>query len=183
MGFLKHLQSKPSNVKAQYSFAFASLITLVIGIIWVTTVPARFASVDTEAVLEEDETSRFGSFLKDSAAQLGNVVGWKKEQVPESAQLEEIMGEVVANQQAVEEQVAVPEEVTDSALSSLNIDESASSTQSGTTTLKALRAFGAPKDAVSTTSAADTLATTSEPQIPRQPRVILIATTTSQKTE
>jgi hypothetical protein len=46
MSFLARLKEKPPQVRAQYAFFAALLVTGVIGAVWVTTLPARFASFE-----------------------------------------------------------------------------------------------------------------------------------------
>lgn len=73
MTFLKHIQSKSSAVKAQYAFGVSALITGIIGMVWVSTLPAKFAdiSISPEPI---EGTEEIGNFFNDTKEQLGSVI-------------------------------------------------------------------------------------------------------------
>ncbi len=74
MSFLKNLQSKSPNTKAQYAFGIASGVTLVIAIVWVTTLPAQFAKLSSEEESADESADGITDFLSDTKDQLGNVI-------------------------------------------------------------------------------------------------------------
>lgn len=78
MSFLTNLQSKSSTVKGQFAFVFASVITGLIGIVWMSTVPARFSevtakNVQNNAQVKSADTQNTNEFFDTAKAQLGNL--------------------------------------------------------------------------------------------------------------
>ena len=74
MRFWEHLESKSSSVKSQYAFGVASVITILIALVWVSTLPARFAQKGPSEVTTEKETKGFSELFSDTKNQLGNIV-------------------------------------------------------------------------------------------------------------
>ncbi len=72
MDFLTQLQSKPSHIKASYALAFSAIVTGFIGIVWVSTLPARFSAVATTEI--EEKTGVFSTFFDDMKTQFANVI-------------------------------------------------------------------------------------------------------------
>lgn len=67
---------KSSETKVHYALLVAGTVTGLIGVFWVSTLPARFAeigSVETEVVSEDDSKS-FSDLFSDTKAQLGNII-------------------------------------------------------------------------------------------------------------
>ncbi len=75
MDFLERIQSKPSNVKTQYAFGVASAITVIIAIVWMSTIPARFSEVSLKQTDSKEEKANLGDLVNDTKNQLGNVIG------------------------------------------------------------------------------------------------------------
>lgn len=157
---LRRLHEKDSNTKAQYALIGAILVTGIIGLVWVSTLPARFqntASLDGSAEeIERIKESDFGSLIKDTKAQLGNIIGG-----------------------ATQEEESLDE---DSALGSLGkneilYDEYRSSADVGTEW-----GSGTGDAVVSTTATSTATSSTREPKAV-EPRIILIGTSTDKKTE
>ncbi len=146
MSLLTRIQAKSKNVKTQYAFFGACAITGMIGIVWVSTLPARFTEVKPVEVAGETEsvnTNDFGEILSETKNQLGNIIDWNTEKAPSEAILPE-----------------------DSALGALN-DE-----------------LAVPPESVSTrTEPHGEIFEDKAPLTSPSPRVILIATTTDQKSE
>jgi len=157
---LRRLHEKDSNTKAQYALIGAILVTGVIGLVWVSTLPARFQNTTVlEGSVEEIEhmkESDFGSLIQDTKAQLGNIIGG-----------------VTQEEKTLDE---------DSALGSLGkdeilYDEYRSSADVGTGW------SGGTEDVVVPTSTTGTASpATLEPKTV-EPRIILIGTSTDKKTE
>ncbi len=80
MSFLEKVRKKPQAVKSRYAFAGAMSVTLVIGLFWITSLPARFAEVsdisktDTKQSNEFQNENSFSKLLEESKNQLGAVV-------------------------------------------------------------------------------------------------------------
>ncbi len=157
MSFLKRVQSQSSSVKAQYAFVGAGLITGVIGIVWVSTIPARFADISGENIVEEEkETSGIIEVLEKTKKQVANSINWNTETEEEK--------EVTLSP--------------DTALGALTIE---SAPQATTTPEKAVVA--APHTQEKVVATTSTPPSTNEEEKTPQSKVILIATTTSQKSE
>jgi hypothetical protein len=89
MDFLERIQSKPRGVKTRYAILTAGFITGAIALVWMSTIPARFAEVALNTSKEgETEKPSLGELMNDTKSQLGNVIesidGVKEEQVPET---------------------------------------------------------------------------------------------------
>ena len=96
MSFLQNLQSKSPTAKANYAFAFASIITGLIVIIWMSTIPARFSDMRGNKQAEKKDEGQKGleakaEFLDTAKSQLGNLINWNKAatmETPEEVPLE-----------------------------------------------------------------------------------------------
>ena len=73
MTFLKHIQAQSSAKKAQYAFGVSTLVTGIIGMIWLSTLPAKFADISISPPPIEG-TEEMGNFLNDTKEQLGSVI-------------------------------------------------------------------------------------------------------------
>lgn len=80
MSFLKNLETKSSTTKANYAFAFASVITGLIVIIWMSTISARFSDMkgSKQAEKKDGQAEANAKFLDTAKSQLGNLVNWDK---------------------------------------------------------------------------------------------------------
>ena len=85
MDFWSHIESKSSGVKAQYSFLIAGLVTGIIGMVWVSTLPARFSKLGEQEESLVEDSPGLGEILTDTKAQLGNIIETTKETVAEES--------------------------------------------------------------------------------------------------
>ncbi len=73
-----------NSTKAQYAFVSASIVTGIIALVWITTVPAQFQSVVSKDVSDEEVQVKAGgdldSFIDEAKNQLGNVVNSVKDE-------------------------------------------------------------------------------------------------------
>jgi hypothetical protein len=86
MDFWSRIQTKSSSVKTQYSFLIAGLVTGIIGMVWVSTLPARFSQMaaSNETNSEESEDSLgLNDLFNDTKSQLGNIIDTTKESIEE----------------------------------------------------------------------------------------------------
>lgn len=157
---LRRLHEKDSNTKAQYALVGAILVTGVIGLVWVSTLPARFQNTaslgGSVEEIERIKESDFGSLIKDTKAQLGNIIG--------SVPLEE---------NSLDE---------DSALGSLGKDEILYDEYQSSSGVGTEWGSGTGDAVVSTTATSTATSSTLEPKAV-EPRIILIGTSTDKKTE
>lgn len=91
MSFLKNLENKSSTAKANYAFAFATVITGLIVIVWMSTIPTRFSEMKgTEQIEKKDEAGTGAQanakFLDTAKSQLGNLVNWNKTETTPTAE-------------------------------------------------------------------------------------------------
>lgn len=161
MDFITELKKKPSEEKNRYAVMGAIGVTALISIFWVTSLPSRFAgSTDVSVSATPDKSSGFGAFLDESRTQLGSV-------------FEGVAGE--PDPEGVSDVVSQEEETNDfspkiSVTDLVDSDEVATST------------FLAPVGSTTVPMVAGTSTATVTPSRP-EPRIIMIATTTSQKQE
>ncbi|MCR4285645.1 MAG: hypothetical protein NUW00_01990 [Candidatus Kaiserbacteria bacterium] len=157
---LRRLHEKDSNTKAQYALIGAILVTGVIGLVWVSTLPARFqntASLEGSAEeIERLKESDFGSLLRDTKAQLGNIIG----SVPSE---ENLLDE-------------------NSALGSLGKDEILYDEYRSSANVGTEWGSGTEDTVVPVSTMGTATPATSEPKTV-EPRIILIGTSTDKKTE
>ncbi len=71
MQLLRYLQSRPRAVRAQYAALIAGIATGAIALVWVSTIPSRFA----ETPVPERKDDSLSELIADTKAQLGNVIG------------------------------------------------------------------------------------------------------------
>jgi hypothetical protein len=178
MKILEHIQNKDSASKSRFSLMVAGVITGVIALVWVTTLPARIgekisldSKSESEKVAETEEKKDFGSIVGEAKNQLGSLMQWKEQLDNKSAPS------------------------SDTALGSLS---EGGSTASTSTELNQIQASStAVANAASTTvttpptppetayvpEATTTPVTQEPPVVAPPPKVILIGTTTAQKSE
>ncbi|MFZ2253081.1 MAG: hypothetical protein WAW13_02800 [Minisyncoccia bacterium] len=85
MDFWSHIESKSSGVKAQYSFLIATFVTGIIGMVWVSTLPARFSSLSEPEELSAEDSPGLSELFSDTKSQLGNIIETTKETVVEES--------------------------------------------------------------------------------------------------
>jgi hypothetical protein len=114
----ERIRRNNNSTKAQYALITASLVTGVIALIWVSTLPARFqnASVDSDSKSNEvttQQTDTIDSFIQDAKSQLGNIVEGVKSQeesIGDGSALDSLGDEaVVEDVGSTEEDVVVEE--------------------------------------------------------------------------
>lgn len=81
MNFFTRLQSKSSDVKAQYAFVFASLITGLIGVVWMSTLSTRFSEFTASKPGITEDPNSLNDFVGEAKSQLGNVIDSTKENI------------------------------------------------------------------------------------------------------
>lgn len=108
MSFLRDLQSKSQTAKAHYAFGFASMVTGLIALVWMSTIPARFAETSvqmntfTEDVQEHDATA----FLQTAKSQLGTIIDWNStEPISESDEIHAEHAPNMANLNTLESKI------------------------------------------------------------------------------
>ncbi|HEX4799324.1 MAG TPA: hypothetical protein VFV22_02175 [Candidatus Paceibacterota bacterium] len=74
MGIRKRIHEKPSHVRTQYAFSVALLTTLSIAVVWATTLPARFTSFShiTNDMSQSADLKDIREVLDDGKDQLAN---------------------------------------------------------------------------------------------------------------
>lgn len=154
MDFWSRIQSKSSGVKTQYAFLVAGLVTGIIGVVWVSTLPARFSQMtaSSETSLEDSEDSLgFDDLINDTKSQLGSIIDTTKEGLEENVQ-------PTTNLDSLGAPSVSEEEVSESGIPASTSTEPV--------------------------AIIEPVATTTETQEEsKAPRMILIGTTTSQKVE
>lgn len=83
MGFLEHVRSKPESVRTQYALGIAGLVTGIIGVIWVTTIPAKFSKTAQNLESESVLFDTLGNAVGDIENQVANVIETSVENVIE----------------------------------------------------------------------------------------------------
>lgn len=169
MSLLGRIRTKSKEERAWYSFLVASITTGIIAIVWVTTIPARFTPhvlTLTEKQEKEDTPSGVSSIFDSVKNQFANTIASQKKEVDTTAGEEvqlESEGDNVSS---------------DSALSNLALSPSLSTSSPATTTDPSINTeVVSTQHITATTSAVETVVT------PPPPRIILIGTTTFQKSE
>lgn len=133
----------------------ASSITAIIAVVWVSTIPARFAHIKATAVIKQNDGSDIGSLLNTSKDQLGNVIESIKD-VPDTL-----------NEDGIEN---IPEQHdANASLDTLDIHAVRQATNDDTTI-----------SSTSTTTTSEKSVATTTQYVPPIPRVVLIGTSTSQ---
>ncbi len=115
MSLLRRIQEKNSDAKTWYALVGATVVTGLIALVWVSTLPARFSGVvsldakDTEALdMLEESTEEIGSVVSDTKSQLGNLIQGMRE---ESQQLME--EENAARDTSVADEITQPTTATE----------------------------------------------------------------------
>lgn len=163
MSFLKRIQEKDSAAKAQFSLLASGVVTGLIALVWVSTLPARIGntiSLDGKEHTEEQDSKGLGSIFGEAKNQLGSLADWKKQLEEESSpQPDSAMGSLMNETQ--EENTPPP----------------ALDTLSPATTSEAVLppVESAPTPVATSTSEA------APPEPVPLPKMILIGTTTSPK--
>lgn len=68
---LEHIASKGSETKGRYAFFIALFVTLMIGLIWASTIPSRFANINAN---KEDVPSPLDNLMVETKENLGTVI-------------------------------------------------------------------------------------------------------------
>jgi hypothetical protein len=180
MGLLERIQSKDRSAKSTIAIGISGGITALIALVWVTTLPAQMANTislggeEEKKINNEKEERGLDSFMSDAKSQLGNII--------QSNSLDT---------QGAESEVTTDVNA-DTALGGLTHDSSVSadaSVPAPTPTpadpiLTDVQEISDVPDSPSVDSVTpDVTQTTTTPQITPAPRVILIGTSTSQKSE
>lgn len=157
MSFLQRLRQKPSYVKSQIAFIGALFITGIVAFVWVMSLPARFEKVgaDTEGTL--DEPTFFENAFSRTRDQLGSVVSSIQNEEGEEGEIVETNND--------EAPIEAPEPLFEL-------------TEDGVVVNEVTHTLEAEPDIQVEEVMSSTTATTTET---RAPKVILIGTTTSQK--
>ena len=166
MDILNRIQAKDSAAKAQIALMSAGVVTGIIALIWISTLPARIGntiSLDGKNHAGEESKSGLSSIFGDAKNQLGSLSAWK-------------------DQLKAAEETAAPQ---DSALGALSSELQASSSIAESlppTTPEEIP----PTSALSEVTATPSVATATPEAAPSQepvppPKVILIGTSTAQK--
>lgn len=181
MGLLERIQSKDRSAKSTIAIGISGGITALIALVWVTTLPAQMAntiSLGGEEVKNagvEKKDVGIDSFISDAKSQLGSI----------------IQSNALDTQEAPESEV-ITEANLDTALGGLMHDSLASTDASVSTSaptpadpiLTDVQEISDVSDSPRVDSVTpNNSQTTTTPQIAPAPRVILIGTTTSQKSE
>lgn len=64
--WIENARKKPKTVRNQYAFFGAVILTSCIGLIWVATLPGRFANLDLAETETEETTGAFAQFLSNA---------------------------------------------------------------------------------------------------------------------
>lgn len=163
MSILKRIQEKDPIAKAQFSLLASGVVTGLIALVWVTTLPARIGnsiSLDGKDYTKEQTEGGLGSIIGEAKNQLGSLADWK-EQLEEQSEPnpDSAMGSLMDE---------VPQEDTPPLASD--------SLLVGTTT----ETVSPPMELAPTPTATATPAVAPTEPVP-PPKMILIGTSTSQK--
>lgn len=157
MSFLKRLREKPAHVKTQYAFLSAAFVTLIIGGIWTTTLPARFAEIGASVSPKESEQAASVTEGIDSFMENMDGVMEEASQIQDTVTKQPVTGNSYAPQGALGE------------LAGWNATNTPGRTASSSPR----------EEEVQTVTAENTTSATATPAEPTQkPEVILIGTTT-----
>ncbi len=87
---ITNLKKKSEREKTRYAFLFALSMTLLVGAVWTTSLPARFAQIGASDgagnISDSAESAGFADLLESSKAQVGSLI----EGVQESATTPEL---------------------------------------------------------------------------------------------
>lgn len=104
MNLWEHLESKSSAIKAQYAFGVASVVTILIAVVWMSTLPAHFSQKFAPEVEKKEDSKGFSEILSDTKNQLGNIIeGTKKTDVPqvETSNMNALNGDLLPDESDV----------------------------------------------------------------------------------
>ncbi len=82
MSILKRIQEKDPTAKAQFTLLASGVITGLIALVWMTTLPARIGntiSLDGKDHPEEQNEGGLGSIIGEAKNQLGSLSEWKEQ--------------------------------------------------------------------------------------------------------
>ena len=85
LGKIEELRKEPKPVKDRYAFYIAFLLTAVIGGVWLSTIPSKFAEVDNE-LKTSDQPGGFKRAFSDVQGQFSNAFATIKASLPEAAE-------------------------------------------------------------------------------------------------
>ncbi len=74
VNFLKYIQSQSPDIKAYYTLGISGMVTGFIAIIWISTLPARFAEITPNEKQVNENSTGFAELIDDTKDQLGTVV-------------------------------------------------------------------------------------------------------------
>lgn len=176
MNLWDHLESKSSSVKSQYAFGVASVVTILIALVWVSTLPARFAQKGPLEVTTEEEKNGFSELFNDTKNQLGNIIqGTQKTDVPE---VETKSLDALSMDTSPEESNSLGSSV--AALHTTGVIEE---TSTGTSSSVEISNVGRTTQVSHEPVVTPTTTPLVQPDVSASPRVILIGTTTSLHTD
>lgn len=165
MDFLKRIQSRSRTQKMQYSFTVAVLITGIIGTVWATTLPAKFANFSLPKPSSSEKTKELTDMFADTKSQLGSIVETTK-------QKEDVMEELPTSNLGALDTLETSEIGTGQ-----NFDAQSPAT------IPTASAISEPALQPAVENEITESVTLDPERESTQPRVILIGTTTSQKLE
>ncbi len=182
MGMLSQFQKKPDHVKGRYAFLGAAIVTLSIGLIWFTSLPARFATInDALTSASSTQSATISKGFKDLVANT-------KEQMGEVTAPEEnsnVGAESSPQNTASPEFFSLQKESALNNLKEWEVSTITSQKEAPKPILPTPTLVEKPSEVpkVTASTSASTSPNFTPPLPPSKPSVILIGTTTSKKTE
>lgn len=171
MSLLERIRSQPEHVRTRYVFLGALLATLVIGGIWSSTVPSRIASLSSVAREGADVAKEGADRVQNAKDNVANVI--------DSATDESLLQKVEEKQ--TEDDPVFAGQV--NPYDKLRATTSASGADTTTSTPPTVTAKEPPATTTRVTTEQPFGTTTSTTTSSQSPRIILIGTTTSHKSE
>lgn len=177
MSIWDHIESKSSAVRAQYAFGIASMITILISLVWASTLPARFAQNGSSEVIIEEEKKGFSELFHDTKSQLGNIVQSTKKS--DESQVETASLDALNTDTSLDNNATLD--------GSLGLMESIATTQeTGTGSPSAVNNIS-ENNILSESSIKPSnilmMSSSTQSNVPVPPRIILIGTTTNLQTD
>lgn len=174
MGILHEFRQKSSQVKSRYAFFGAIALTLGVGFIWVTTLPARFADIG-ETVKEVKESQIAETGFSDMVEKARQQIGTENLDSASPEAIEATTGETY---------IQVNPNLNASALTGLDGWENSTTSPKNTEETPVVVKDNQKQETESGGAVMEDTppVATSEPPTPT-PTVILIGTTTSKKSE
>ncbi len=74
MEFLERIRRKPDQVKARYAFGGALGATLLVGLVWSLSLPARFAEIGDAEIPFAASAESITDIIEDTKTQMGNAI-------------------------------------------------------------------------------------------------------------